>query len=54
MLLYVGVLVLETTQSKFEIVIPHSLAVIVLAIAPKVQRFKPGQGRWICKGNKNL
>jgi hypothetical protein len=26
--------------------------VIVLAIRPKVRRFKPGQGRWILRANK--
>jgi hypothetical protein len=26
----------------------------VLAIGPKVRGFKPGRGRWIFKGDKNL
>jgi hypothetical protein len=30
----------------------RGLVVIVLAIGPKVREFKPGQGRWIFKGDK--
>jgi hypothetical protein len=30
------------------------LVVIVLAIGPKVRGFKPGQGWWAFKGDKNL
>jgi hypothetical protein len=29
------------------------LVVIVLTILPKVRGLKPGQGRWIFKGDKN-
>jgi hypothetical protein len=30
------------------------LVVIVLAIGPKVIDFKPGRGRWIFEGDRNL
>jgi hypothetical protein len=36
------------------LVIVGGLVVIVFAIGPKVHGFKPGQGRWIFKGDKNL
>jgi hypothetical protein len=35
-------------------VILAGLLIIVLAIGPKVHRFKPGQGQWIFKGDKKI
>jgi hypothetical protein len=32
---------------------PCGLVVSVLAIVPNTRGFKPGQGRWIYKGDKN-
>jgi hypothetical protein len=36
-----------------KIVTLGGIVVSVLAIGPKVRGFKPGQGRWIFKGDKN-
>jgi hypothetical protein len=35
-------------------VVLDGLVVIVFAIGPKVRGYKPGRGRWIFKGDKNL
>jgi hypothetical protein len=35
------------------VVVLGGLVIIVLVIEPKVRGFKPGQGRWIFKGDNN-
>jgi hypothetical protein len=38
----------------FPTVILGGLVVSVFATGPNIRRLKPGQGRWIFKGDKNL
>jgi hypothetical protein len=35
------------------LIVLSCIMVIMLATGPKVQRFKPSQGQWTFKGNKN-
>jgi hypothetical protein len=44
----------QTAVTKHKVVILNGVMVSMLAIGPKVHKFKPGRAGWIFKGNKNL